>query len=270
MPISRVRSVTQYERTAYRPPEASSTATVPFDLGIFRAQGRVEVIEFTEFGQALFTRGVAVFGEPLLQSELHGFLLNGFVESCDRIVRSQGSCRKDNRLARRCQKPRCGIRGTRPAVTRIPARTAAQRSTRSCHVPAAPRSWRRLAPEARIERGDYDGAIVIADGLSATAVHRHAAALLRALTLLLADWRLAPLAVVRQGRVAIGDEIGQQVGARLVVVLIGQRGADFARQSGCISHVGPRPGRTDAQRNCFRTFVRKGWRTMPPRIDCTC
>src|ERR1700683_1887428 len=68
---------------------------------------------------------------------------------------------------------------------------------------------RSLSVESRalLQRGDYDAAIVIADGLSATAVHRHAVPLLDALMPLLEAeaWRNAPLIVVLQGRVAVGD-----------------------------------------------------------------
>src|SRR5215472_4954180 len=74
---------------------------------------------------------------------------------------------------------------------------------------------RRLAPDTQLDRGDYDAAIVIADGLSAPAVHHHAAPLVAALLPKLERWRLAPLTVVLQGRVAIGDEIGELLGARL-------------------------------------------------------
>ena len=84
---------------------------------------------------------------------------------------------------------------------------------------------RRLSNESRAQltRGDYDAAIVIADGLSAPAIHHHAAALLEELMPRLEGWRLGPLTVVRQGRVAIGDEIGEALGARVVAVLIGER-----------------------------------------------
>src|SRR5579864_946807 len=72
-----------------------------------------------------------------------------------------------------------------------------------------PDRGRRLAAGTGIERGEYDAVIVVADGLSATAVHRHAAALVRELLPRLEGWRIAPLFLVEQGRVAIGDEIGE-------------------------------------------------------------
>ena len=73
---------------------------------------------------------------------------------------------------------------------------------------------RKLSADARLEKGDYDAAIVIADGLSAPAVHHHAVPLLEALSLPLAeeDWRLPTLTVVLQARVTAGDEIGQRLG----------------------------------------------------------
>ncbi|MEI7515938.1 MAG: ethanolamine ammonia-lyase subunit EutC, partial [Betaproteobacteria bacterium] len=74
----------------------------------------------------------------------------------------------------------------------------------------------------------YDLAVVVADGLSALAVHQNAVPFIAALRERLAlnsqaPWRLAPVAVVEQGRVAVGDEVGQALGARVVVVLIGER-----------------------------------------------
>ncbi len=120
---------------------------------------------------------------------------------------------------------------------------------------------RRLNADARLEKGDYDAAIVIADGLSAPAVQRHSVPLLEALLARLAteEWRLAPLTVVLQGRVAIGDEIGERLGARQVVVLIGERpGLTSADSLGIYLTWDPRPGRTDAERNCISNVRAEG------------
>jgi ethanolamine ammonia-lyase small subunit len=118
---------------------------------------------------------------------------------------------------------------------------------------------RRLCADTTLERGDYDAAIVIADGLSAPAVHRHAAPLLAALAPLLEGWQLAPLTLVLQGRVAIGDEIGQRLGARQVAMLIGERpGLTSPDSLGIYLTWDPRPGRTDAERNCISNVRTEG------------
>jgi ethanolamine ammonia-lyase small subunit len=80
---------------------------------------------------------------------------------------------------------------------------------------------RRLATP--LEKGDYDAVLIVGDGLSATAVHRHAGPVLDALLPLLEDWKLAPVVVAEQARVAISDDIGEQLGAKMSVILIGER-----------------------------------------------
>lgn len=98
--------------------------------------------------------------------------------------------------------------------------------------------------------------VVIADGLSATAVQRHALPLLDALVPLLAGSggggrEALGVVLASQARVALGDEIGERVGARLVLVLIGERpGLSAADSLGVYLTYGPRRGRRDAERNC--------------------
>ena len=99
----------------------------------------------------------------------------------------------------------------------------------------------------------FDLCVIIADGLSATAVNRHAVAVTR---LLMGEaqnrgWSLAPIGVVQQGRVAIGDEIGHGLRAKMLVILIGERpGLSSPDSLGAYLTYRPRPGLTDEFRNC--------------------
>jgi ethanolamine ammonia-lyase small subunit len=105
---------------------------------------------------------------------------------------------------------------------------------------------------------DYDAAFIIADGLSALAVHRHAVPLLE-LLLARIDWNIAPVTIVEQGRVAIGDEIGELLGVKLTVVLIGERpGLSSPDSLGIYLTWQPRPGRTDGERNCISNIRAEG------------
>jgi ethanolamine ammonia-lyase small subunit len=104
-----------------------------------------------------------------------------------------------------------------------------------------------------------DLVVIIADGLSALAIDRHALPLLDALRALSEEWQLAPVCVVHNGRVAIGDEIGTLLRARLVVLLIGERPGLTAPDSlGVYLTWQPRPGRTDAERNCISNIRLEG------------
>jgi ethanolamine ammonia-lyase small subunit len=103
----------------------------------------------------------------------------------------------------------------------------------------------------------FDLAFVIADGLSALAVHQNAVALISATLARLradasSDWSVAPIALVEQGRVAIGDETGHSLRANAVVVLIGERpGLSSPDSLGVYITWAPHPGLTDASRNCI-------------------
>ncbi|SNC59964.1 Ethanolamine ammonia-lyase light chain [Marinobacter sp. es.048] len=101
-----------------------------------------------------------------------------------------------------------------------------------------------------------DLALVVADGLSSYGVQENAVGFLEALlaTLEVDDqtWELAPLTVVSQGRVAIGDDVGHRLNARCVVVLIGERpGLSSPDSLGLYLTWQPGPGLTDASRNCI-------------------
>lgn len=104
-------------------------------------------------------------------------------------------------------------------------------------------------------------AIVIGDGLSAAAVHAHAAALVACLLPLLAEGGVAigRVVVASGARVALGDEVGAILGARMVVTLIGERPGLSAPDSlGAYLTFAPKPGRSDAERNCVSNIHRAG------------
>ena len=105
-------------------------------------------------------------------------------------------------------------------------------------------------------------AIVIGDGLSAAAVHAHAVALVSHLLPLLAegnDVAIGHVVVASGARVALGDEIGAILGARMVVTLIGERPGLSAPDSlGAYLTFAPKPGRTDAERNCVSNVHKAG------------
>jgi ethanolamine ammonia-lyase small subunit len=105
-----------------------------------------------------------------------------------------------------------------------------------------------------------DAVFVIADGLSALAVERHALNLLNAASAdVIKKWNEAPVCVVSEGRVAVGDEIGFLLGAKLVVVLIGERPGLSAPDSlGVYITWNPQPGRMDAERNCISNIRAEG------------
>jgi len=104
-----------------------------------------------------------------------------------------------------------------------------------------------------------DVVFVLADGLSARAVHAHGLPLLLATLRHLAGWQIGPLVIAAQSRVALGDEIGALLGAQQVVVLIGERpGLSSPDSLGAYLTYAPRVGRHDAERNCISNIRAAG------------
>ncbi|RDI19149.1 ethanolamine ammonia-lyase light chain [Pseudacidovorax intermedius] len=115
------------------------------------------------------------------------------------------------------------------------------------------------ALRGRPERG-CDLCLVVGDGLSSLAIERHARPLLAALRAQLpADLRIAPIVVATQARVALADEVGEALGARLGAILIGERpGLSSPDSLGVYLTHEPRRGRHDAQRNCISNVRPEG------------
>jgi ethanolamine ammonia-lyase small subunit len=119
---------------------------------------------------------------------------------------------------------------------------------------------RALAPGSRLAaEANSDLAVILADGLSAQAVQIHAIPLLAALLPRLDGLRLSPVTIARQARVALGDEIARALGARAVLILIGERpGLSSPDSLGAYLTFDPRAGRTDADRNCVSNIRPEG------------
>jgi ethanolamine ammonia-lyase small subunit len=107
----------------------------------------------------------------------------------------------------------------------------------------------------------HDIVFVIADGLSALATQEHALGVFRMARTALQEkgWRIAPLVVAEQARVALGDEVGELLGARQVAIFIGERpGLSSADSLGIYLTHAPRVGRKDAERNCISNIRPQG------------
>jgi ethanolamine ammonia-lyase small subunit len=129
---------------------------------------------------------------------------------------------------------------------------------------------RRLAPDSADAlqasgSGPVDLAIVLGDGLSAVALQRHGVAVLQALRAALAGRvTLAAPVIATQARVALGDEVGALLQARLVLVLLGERpGLSSPDSLGAYLTHAPQVGCHDAQRNCVSNIRPEG---LPPAV----
>lgn len=122
-------------------------------------------------------------------------------------------------------------------------------------------SAQTLRAFAQAHPGGVDLAIVVADGLSALAVHRHTMPFLERMEeqITAEGWSVSPVILVEQGRVAVADEIGERLGAKMVVILIGERpGLSSPDSLGLYFTYNPKVGLTDAYRNCISNVRLEG------------
>lgn len=122
-------------------------------------------------------------------------------------------------------------------------------------------SAQTLREYARTKPGGVDLVIVVADGLSALAVHRHTLPFLARMQeqIEAEGWSVSPVVLVEQGRVAVADEIGELLGAKMVVILIGERpGLSSPDSLGLYFTYNPKVGLTDAYRNCISNVRLEG------------
>lgn len=122
-------------------------------------------------------------------------------------------------------------------------------------------SAEQLSAYAHDHPEGFDLALVVADGLSSLAVQRHSLTMLERIDELARaeGWSLAPVVLVEQGRVAIADEVGQLLKARMVVILIGERpGLSSPDSLGLYFTFAPRIGLNDAARNCISNVRLEG------------
>jgi ethanolamine ammonia-lyase small subunit len=132
------------------------------------------------------------------------------------------------------------------------------------HYLRRPDLGRRLSEESRATLAQLptqcsDVLFVIGDGLSAFAASKQAAPLLQAIHSKLTDWTIGPVVVARQARVALGDEIGELLDAKIVVMLIGERpGLSSPDSLGIYITYAPKAGCSDAQRNCISNVRPEG------------
>ncbi|HEX7908592.1 MAG TPA: ethanolamine ammonia-lyase subunit EutC [Paraburkholderia sp.] len=132
------------------------------------------------------------------------------------------------------------------------------------HYLRRPDLGRRLSEASRaaltaVPNESPEVVFVIGDGLSAFAASKQSIPLLQAVVPRLTDWKIGPVVVARQARVALGDEIGELLGAKLVVMLIGERpGLSSPDSLGIYLTYAPKVGCSDAQRNCISNVRPEG------------
>lgn len=152
-------------------------------------------------------------------------------------------------------------------------RVASEAPDRAAYL-RRPDLGRRLGEASRAALAEHAAAagepppdlvLIIGDGLSARAVNSYGAeTVLAVVKALPGAWRIAPVVLAAGARVALSDPIGEALGARLVLMLIGERpGLSAADSLGAYLTYGPRTGRTDADRNCVSNIRAGGLAPAP-------
>lgn len=116
------------------------------------------------------------------------------------------------------------------------------------------KSIESLTNMPRTGASKFDVAIVLVDGLSSTAVQQHGANLVKHLDIAIekAGLSRSPIMIVEQGRVAIGDQIGELLNARAVLLIVGERpGLSSPDSLGIYYTYAPKTGLKDDSRNCI-------------------
>ena len=114
-------------------------------------------------------------------------------------------------------------------------------------------------PRPNLPQG-FDLVILVGDGLSSLAIKNHALPMLHALrSHIPTDWKIAPIVVASQARVAISDEVGSLLQAKLVLMLVGERpGLSSPDSLGMYLTYAPKVGRADSERNCISNVRPQG------------
>ncbi|MBU2897480.1 ethanolamine ammonia-lyase subunit EutC [Vibrio hepatarius] len=125
-------------------------------------------------------------------------------------------------------------------------------------------SWQKISDYQAKNADNYDLSIVITDGLSSTAIQDHAVHVVGQLITLLNsnsehNWSLAPITIVKQGRVACGDDVGECYKAKITLILIGERpGLTSPDSMGLYITWNPIRGKQDSSRNCISNIRPEG------------
>lgn len=156
-----------------------------------------------------------------------------------------------------------GIEAALAASGHRTLRVASQASDRPTYL-RRPDLGRLLAPGSAAvlgrHAGPHDLVLIIADGLSAFAANRTGAAVAAGVLARLPEsWTIAPVVIASHARVALSDPVGAALGARIVLMLVGERpGLSAADSLGAYLTFGPRPGLSDADRNCVSNIRDRG------------